>query len=329
MSNPRVSVLLPVYNGEKYLAGAIDSLLGQTLSDFELLVLDDGSTDASRAIAESYKDQRIRCLVNEENRGVAKTLNHGIRQSRGIYIARMDSDDESLPERLEKQIRFLEQHPKIAIVGSGALSMESGRPTFPVPEEHADIHANLLFNCSFLHPTVCWRKEEFAVKNLYYEETPTAEDYDLWERVAQVVRMANLKENLLKYRNDPEVKLTRYVQQQKEGGRRVRERFLQRLGLEPTSREREIHHAIAYDNLPQPAIPMAEVDLWLTRIIQANDKVQLLGSTSLKSRLHQQRYYHFRRNRPEFSLRDFFSARGGLGRIPLRYTIRMLPRLTQ
>lgn len=321
-----VSILLPVYNGEKYLAEAIASLLAQTYSSFEILVLDDGSTDRSQEVARSFPDERIRIVPNGCNMGVAKTLNKGISVSRGRYIARMDSDDKAFPERLQRQVSFLEENPGVSMVGSNALSLETGKPTFPVPLTHEEIHANLLFNCSFLHPTVVWRKDDFIEENLWYDENPTAEDYELWERAALVLRMANLRQPLLHYRNDPEVKLTRYVRQQKEGGRRVRERALRRLGMDPSPWELEIHHACSYDNLPQPPVRMEDIDHWLSSILEANQKVKMLDPVILRDRLHRQRYYHFRRNCPPFSVRDFFRARGELGHIPLAYGMRMLGR---
>ncbi|MGE9290239.1 MAG: glycosyltransferase family 2 protein [Puniceicoccales bacterium] len=321
--NPRVSILLPVYNGEKYIRAAIESIVVQSYPHWELLVLDDGSTDRSLEIARSFSDERVRSLPNGENLGVAKTLNRGMALSQGEFIARMDADDEALPERLEKQVAFLDSHREVDLLGTNALSAESGKPTFAVPVKHDDICSNLLFNCSFLHPTVIWRAEVFRQKGLYYEETPTAEDYDLWERASHQVRLANLSDHLLRYRNDPEVKVTAYVRQQKEGGRRIRERFLHRLGVSPSTGDREIHHAISYDNLSQPAIEVSRVDEWLGRIWEANQSSAVLETTSLRRRLHRQRYYHLVKNLPAVSLTQLCWAKG-LGRVPFSYSLKVL-----
>ena len=318
----RISILLPVYNGEKYLKAAIESILAQSFSDWELLVLDDGSTDRSLEIAGSFDDPRIRALPNDRNLGVAKTLNRGLEKASGEFIARMDSDDESLPLRLEKQIQFLDNHPKVALLGANAISAETGESTFSVPVRHSEIRCNLLFNCSFLHPTVMWRAKVFREDGLFYEENPTAEDYDLWERACRRVETANLGQCLLRYRNDPEVKVTSYVQQQKEGGRRVRERALRAVGLDPSPEEMETHHATAYDNILQSAISIDRVDAWFNQILEVNGSSGVLDDSALRQRLHLQRYYHIVRNLPAVTPKQVLAARGTLGQVPARLALR-------
>ncbi|MEM0966823.1 MAG: glycosyltransferase [Verrucomicrobiota bacterium] len=322
MKNAKVTVLLPVYNGEKYLESAIRSIVRQTYIDWELWVLDDGSTDLSLEIARSSEDPRVRSVPNEKNLGVAKTLNRALTKVKTEFVARMDSDDECLPQRLEKQVAYFQENSHLALLGTQALSAETGKATFRVPFDHESIRANLLFNCSFLHPTVMWRTDSFRTHNLQYDESPTAEDYDLWERTCQVAATGNLSVPLLRYRDDPSVKVTDYVRQQKEGGRRVRERALGRLGLQPSDREKEVHHAVCYDNLPQPAIPVAEVDRWLARILLSNRESGVLEERSLLRRLHLQRYYHLVRNKPTASLAEFFRSKGELGRVPMGLAVR-------
>src|SRR5258705_775698 len=114
--SPQVSVLLPVWNGERHLAAAIESVLGQSFTDFELLIVDDGSTDGSAALIRRYGDERIRLFENEKNLGVTRSLNLGLAQARGRYVARMDADDLSAPERLARQVAFLDSHPEVALV---------------------------------------------------------------------------------------------------------------------------------------------------------------------------------------------------------------------
>src|SRR5882672_2663017 len=117
---PKVSVLLPVWNAERYLAGSIESVLDQTFADFELLIVDDASTDGSRALIERYRDRRIRLVENEKNLGVTRSLNLGLERARGRYVARADADDLCAPERLERQVAFLDAHPEVALVASCA-----------------------------------------------------------------------------------------------------------------------------------------------------------------------------------------------------------------
>src|SRR5215218_8009066 len=113
---PQVSVILPVYNGEAYLQEAVDSILAQTFTDFELLIINDGSTDDSERIIDSYKDSRVKHLKNEQNRGLIFSLNRGVEAAKGAYIARMDADDVALPERLEKQMQYLKQNKEVGIL---------------------------------------------------------------------------------------------------------------------------------------------------------------------------------------------------------------------
>ena len=120
MKNPKVTVLMSVYNGEKYLQEAIDSILEQTFKDFEFLIINDGSTDKTGEILESYHDLRIKIINNEKNIGLTKSLNKGLKLARGEYIARQDADDISMPERLEKEVEFLETHQDYAVVGAFA-----------------------------------------------------------------------------------------------------------------------------------------------------------------------------------------------------------------
>jgi glycosyltransferase involved in cell wall biosynthesis len=183
---PKITVLMPVYNGAKYLKEAIDSVLSQTFRDFEFLIIDDGSTDSSVEIIKSYNDQRIRLEQNDKNFGLIYSLNKGIDLTKNKYIARMDADDISLPDRLKIQFEFMESHFDIAV--SGVYTITIGKVNghtnkfFTEPE---DIKANLLFNTSLEHPSVIIRKEILQKYNLFYNENfKHSEDFDLWERIS-------------------------------------------------------------------------------------------------------------------------------------------------
>jgi len=196
---PKISVLLPVYNAENFIAESIQSILDQTEPDFELLVIDDCSTDRSLEIIESFQDFRIILRKKKSNSGYTESLNWGIDQARGKYIARMDADDISLPQRFEKQVCFLEQHQEIAICGTDAI-VEGSKLKFNYPEEPEKLWANLLLGSSLIHPTIMGRTEVF--KQFKYDITKEpAEDYDLFTRLAARGKpLANLAEPLLIYR---------------------------------------------------------------------------------------------------------------------------------
>ena len=148
VGQPSVSVLLPVYNGAAYLEQAVQSILDQTYGYFELIVINDGSTDESSSIIERFKDARIR-LYNQQNQGLAASLNHAVELSKGKYLARQDQDDVSFPQRFEKQVRFLESHPRCGMVGTWTSIWVQDRPTERAhrhPAGDLDIKFDLLFD---------------------------------------------------------------------------------------------------------------------------------------------------------------------------------------
>jgi glycosyltransferase involved in cell wall biosynthesis len=204
MKNPKVTVLMSVYNGEKYLREAIDSILNQTFMDFEFLIINDGSTDSTVEILQSYDDPRIKIINNVENIGLTKSLNKGLRIARGTYIARMDCDDISLPERLEKQINYLNAHPEVGVLGTAYRLIDANGHDLEImrmPINDLQIRWTSLFDNPFAHPTVMIRKN-FMIKNkLNYDEAfLLSEDYDLWTRMLNYTRGMNLSEPLIQYR---------------------------------------------------------------------------------------------------------------------------------
>jgi glycosyltransferase involved in cell wall biosynthesis len=206
MGEPLISVLFPVYNGEKYLAQAVDSILAQTLADFELIIIDDGSTDGSLARLKLYeRDPRVR-LISRPNTGITGALNEMIGLSRGRYLARMDSDDAAAPERFAKQVEYLNAHPECVIVGSRVMIMDPyGSPVSPTGQKltHEEIDAELLTSgggWAMVHPSVMMRKEAVARVGGYRSQWRHCEDHDLYLRLAEVGKVANLPEPLLWYR---------------------------------------------------------------------------------------------------------------------------------
>ncbi|WP_310492783.1 glycosyltransferase family 2 protein [Dechloromonas sp.] len=206
MSNePLISVVLPVYNGEQYLPAALDSILAQTLRDFEIIAIDDGSTDGTLAILRDYerKDSRIR-VVTRGNMNLPNTLNEGVDLARGTWIARMDHDDVAMPHRFERQIAWL-MHTGADIAGSWIRPFGSGDRRIVKHATTDDaIKVEMLFGSPFAHPTVMMRTE--LVRLLRYDPAwHGAEDYDLWERaVTAGWSMSNVPEVLLNYRMHPE-----------------------------------------------------------------------------------------------------------------------------
>lgn len=210
MSEPLVSVLMPVYNAERYVAEAVESILAQTFADFEFLIIDDGSTDGSLPILEQYarQDGRIR-LVSRANTGYLAALNEMLGMARGELIARMDADDIAMPERLERQASYLRANPSCLLVGGRGLVVDpDGDPlchwnSEQTHEEIDALHMTGDRGSVICHPTAMMRREAVLAVGKYREPFYTAEDLDLFLRLAERGRVANLPQVLLKYRMHP------------------------------------------------------------------------------------------------------------------------------
>lgn len=199
---PLLSVILPVFNGEKYLDEAIVSMLHQTFQDFELLIINDGSYDNSEQIINSFSDQRIRYLKNDSNKGLVYSLNKGLEHAKGKFIARMDADDISYPERLENQYHFLLSNPDIAVIdGQQAFIDENGNPTGLYNSEITGcdtIKQKMPWQNCMGHPSVMMRAE--VIKAYLYRQA-VYEDYDLWLRMLNDgLKLERTTEPLLWYR---------------------------------------------------------------------------------------------------------------------------------
>jgi glycosyltransferase involved in cell wall biosynthesis len=197
---PTISVILPVYNASEFLLEALESLTNQTYKDFEIIALNDGSTDNSLEILKEYAEKEPRLKIySRENRGLPKTLNECVDYAKGEYIARMDADDISLPERFEKQLDFLEKN-NLDLCGTQhkCFGITNQQSDFPTTEASCNI--GLLFYCILSHPTIMGKTSIFR-KYRYNENLDCAQDYDLWSRMAAGgVKINNLSQVLLKYR---------------------------------------------------------------------------------------------------------------------------------
>ena len=204
---PKISVILPVFNAQTYLRASIESILSQTFTNFELIIINDGSTDQSLEIIQSYTDERIN-LINQANAGLPISLNRAITIAKGQYLARQDADDISLPSRLAEQAAYLDEHPACALLGSWANILLDNSPTnraLQHPHLNGDIALKLLFFNCFVHSSVMIRKSALEKSGLYPEEPEKfpPEDYDLWLRISKDFEVANIPKALLQYRELP------------------------------------------------------------------------------------------------------------------------------
>jgi glycosyltransferase involved in cell wall biosynthesis len=206
-SNPSISVLIPCYNGSKTLGASIGSILSQTYEDFECVLIEDGSPDGgkTRQVIESFaaQDERIRAVFHETNLGLAATLNEGLSLARAPLVARLDQDDDALPQRLGVQAKFMEENPEIWVAGShvyyrGRRQGVDKRVEMPVFHDEI-VRVLPSYNC-LSHPSVILRKNNILSIGGYRAAFKNAEDYDLWLRVSKVGRLANIPEPLIRYR---------------------------------------------------------------------------------------------------------------------------------
>lgn len=268
---------MPVYNGEAFLRDAIKSVLDQSFRDFELLIVNDGSTDGSAGIISSFSDSRIRVINNPARLKLSGALNRGMENALGKYIARMDADDVSVPTRLEAQFDFMESYPEIGMCGGRLRSFgkhPSSGTVFKFPESPEEIKAWLLFDNPFAHPTVMWRRDVFDKSGLRFDGSYyPAEDYELWTRALEHVQGANIARVLLNYRLHPEsMTLSGLSDMDAQAMKILRGQFAG-LGMSPSEDEIKFHRYISTNRLA-PGWTKESVDRaekWLLQLGDAND----------------------------------------------------------
>lgn len=237
-----ISVVIPVYNGSKYLEEAILSILNQTYHNFELLIINDGSTDNSEEIIKSFKDKRIVYIKNEVNKGLIFTLNNGVLNSKGEFIARMDQDDISHPERFAKQIIEFNNDIDLTICGSFMKTFGNGKPIFInyLPITKAEIISSIYFTCPFVHPSVMIRKSNLLKLNeIYREDYINSEDYDLWSRLVFIGNCLNIPEYLLNYRVHEKQMSTVYQDSKYQTVSKIQSNLLSKINIVPSKKESE------------------------------------------------------------------------------------------
>lgn len=299
--NNLISVILPVYNGEKYLAEAIESILNQTYINFEFIIINDGSKDNSLEIIRKYEKQDSRIIIiSRENRGLIVTLNEGIENSKGKYIARMDQDDISLPIRFEEQVSVLESDKKIVVCGSlinifGEIRKSKIGKYYI---EDKEIKANLLISCCFAHPSVMIRRDTLIENNIYYNENfPNAEDYYLWTQLAKVGNFANIGKVLLNYRF-LNTSMTRLAEKESEKRFNIVKNIIQEslslINLDISEEEKKLHFIIT-DNIRTKAnkIPLSRIEQYFNKIVKANKDKKSFDEKILKQIIGRRWLYNF------------------------------------
>jgi len=275
---------MPVHSGAAYLSDAIDSILRQSFRDFELIIVDDASTDESVAIIERYKDPRIRLLRCTERLKLAGALNLGLDHARGEYVARMDADDISLPRRLEIQVQHMNLHPKIGICGTWIRYFGgSSQAVLKRPIGYEEIRAFTIVDTPFAHPTVMLRhsmmdRHQLRFNGSYY---PT-EDFELWVRAMRCFPVENLPQVLLRYREHGQSLTGSDWSKMDEQAMRVIAREFQGSGLETTPDILRFHRELCMSRLSMSAEALNKAEAWLEKILRANTQTKVFDPDALK-----------------------------------------------
>lgn len=282
VKEPLVTVLMPVFNGEKYLKEAIESILNQTYTNFEFLIINDGSTDFSHDIITSYKDSRIRLINNKQNLKLIATLNMGLSMAKGKYIVRMDCDDISFHNRLEEQVKFMEANPDVGISGSFWKRNVDKKVPRP-PLDHETIKVHLLKGSQILHPAAIFRKDLFEKYALVFDfKYIHAEDYDLWVKTSRIFKLANIPKELLMYRTHQKQISKEYSDIQKEASIQILNNQLKFIGISCDIETLQI----LFNFFNRSLYSNFQIEIifnYIKIILEANEKVKFYDQKILKN----------------------------------------------
>ena len=285
--NPLITIVLPVYNGERYLREAIDSVLAQTYRDFELWVCNDGSTDSTVAIVDSYTDPRVHRIDNPHNMGLVATLNRAFAMVESPYIARMDDDDIWHEKKLELQIALLESRPDIGVCGTSIHKFGDIDSVNIFPEESDALKVGLLFYCMMSHPSVVYRRSMLQQTGLTYRaDYFPAEDYKMWVDVLQHSNIYNLQEPLVEYRQHGGQICREKKAEQIALERRLREEQLRLVYPNPTKEELNFHLDRFTTLQPNSDEEVEQFRRWAKKLYAVNLQHGYIRSEVLCSELH-------------------------------------------
>ena len=272
---PKISVLMTVRNNEKYIEESVESILAQSYRDFEFLIVDDASTDATYRKLENLaqRDSRIALRKNQINLGVAGSLNLLIDEADGEYLARMDGDDIAVIDRFERQVRVLDSGQADICGGWVAAFGKRSEAVMKFPVEDAAIRTQMVFFNPFCHPTILMKRELLQVER-YNENMKHVEDYDLWQRLSGMAKMHNLPHVILLYRRHANQAWSLHSDEQIEGSAQLAVQYLDRIGMSVSERERELHSKIRNPKPPVDWLEVRETERWLLRLAAEFEKDQ-------------------------------------------------------
>ncbi len=297
---------MSVYNGERYLREAMDSILSQTFHDFEFLIINDGSTDGSSEIICSYKDPRIRLINFDTNKGLIAALNKGIGLAQGSYIVRMDTDDVSLPMRIEKQVNFMDRNPDIGAAGSWAVTIGMAKSRKIITETNtAMLRCKLFFANPLLHPTVIIRTCVLQKYNLLYDAAYChSEDYKMWLDISEHTKLSNVPEVLLKYRIHPHQTSQEFHLQQCANAAKIATQLFLKLKMVPSSEKIKMHCSIGFGDY---SFELHRIKEWFLELEHANESTHIYPRRAFLQTLAQKwADVCFRKTKPFYWVKESF-----------------------
>lgn len=338
MNSIMLSVVMPVYNGEKYLEDAIYSVLKQTFTKYELLIIDDGSTDSSIQIIQAIKDPRIRLLRNEKNEGISFSRNVGLKEAKGDFLAWMDCDDLIESNRFEIQINYLRDHPEFGICGTAQKRFGEGKPR--VTREFSDpkmIKAALMFRPAIRPPTAMYRMELIRNANLTYDtRLAVAEDYDFFFEASFHFPIKNLEEVLYHYRASESSIMKVYSERQESMynfHKIIYSKAFNRMDIVKLERNFDLHYICTSTQLIKSLKRLSEIFDWLLFLKEKNSQVKLYDEISFNkvlasrfffvckksSKIGPQTFFFYLKNKKRFPTDETFSVGKLLARCVLYY----------
>lgn len=290
MSKPTISVIMAAYNCSSYINAAIDSLLDQTFQDFEIIIVDDFSTDNTVDLILNYSDSRIKLLRNTSNSGASFSRNKAINESKGEYLAILDADDISLPNRFYVQYHYLSTNPQIDVVGSFIHEIDSIGNLIrkaKVPTNVDEVKSSSLFRCSIVHSTAMIRRDFFVSNNLFYNlDFPSAQDYEMWSRAIFVGKISNIPQYLVQYRRSENQISSRRKDQQRNLADSVYNSFFLKLGISPSEDTFRIHRILTLqETVAVDGSMCSEVLNWVLTLNFQNLKTNVFDINSLANEL--------------------------------------------
>lgn len=297
MKQPLISVIMSTYNEEKYIETSLKSLLNQTFQEFEIIIVDDASTDNTRQLIQRLQDERIHLICNEENQGLTKNLNKALKYVTGKYIARMDGDDIAFPTRFEKQVQYMEKHPETMLVSCYTKSFGDSDLVFALPDDSEVLKVRMLVRPVYAHPGFMMRRELIEAGYRYNEEYRTAQDYEFASRVAEKYKIGLVPEILLLYRVHKKQVSAKAGNQQFNNADKIRKRQLERLGVRLSETEWESYQELVKESKVDSLEHFDKVYEIIRKMLQSNEKSKIYNPNIMEKTLKKMLYTWVIRNK--------------------------------